>query len=129
MHQFIEKDLIELGYKTFNSNYEKRKYPNSYVKSYQKRIADDLGKKYFITLHETYEEDINKKYNRSRSNFETDCQFYIEIDKNKEETFDVNYFISNNPDYVQTYIEEMEVFFENLWTKLGCRYYEKWSES
>jgi len=128
MHEFIEENLIKLGYKTFQNRFSKSQHPESYIKSYQKRIDDDIGKKYFLTLHEHYDE-FNKKYNGNRSNFRTDCQFYIVKNQDKEDTFNVDYFLYNNPEYEQTYIEEMEEFYENLWNKLGCRYYEKWSES
>jgi hypothetical protein len=117
--QITEELLKKAGYKEFHSNW---KNSDCYIKSFQKRFDDELGKKYFITL-DMY--DYSKRV--LEYTFDCDSQMYIERDKKDGEykneiTFNVNYFV----DCYST-IEEMEQFFEKIWLTMSCRHYEKWS--
>jgi hypothetical protein len=69
--------------------------------------------------------DFSWSNNKHRNSWIVDTQFYIPRSEefHDDETFNVEYFINEN-----TTIEMLEGFFEKLWSNMGCRYYELWSE-
>lgn len=105
------KELIKHGYKTYDSD-----VLYSAVCLYQKRIKDDKGTKYFI--------DIYEYMLKSKDNYDK-CESYEArlVTSLKNDTYSLNillYCIDNN-----TTIEQLEKDIEDIWTKLGCDYYEK----
>ena len=104
-----KEQLIAAGYKPF-----KQKGIKEYTESfYQKRFDDDKGKKYFITLSEyDYRTYHQVPYDFS---YEPDVQF---------ETHGVTF---NATMLSPESVEQMEIFFENMWYNLGCDYYEEWN--
>lgn len=107
------KDLEESGYKKFKTTYKLSDY------GYQKRITDNNGTKYFITVliydynKEEYKH-INGVYGKVSLCF--DMQFY----ENKDI---VNVQYSANED---TSLKQLEDKIERLWVHLGSPYYEKY---
>lgn len=105
-----KEQLTAAGYKPFNQ-IGIREYTKSF---WQKRFDDDKGKKYFITIAE-YDnlEDKNRQFSQEFS-YSPFTQF-----ETHGATFDVEML---NPQSV----EQMEEFFENIWFKMDCNYYEEW---
>lgn len=94
--------LIAAGYKHFNQSHIKE-YTDSFL---QKRFDDEYGKRYFITIVE-YNHGVDKLYYIPFTEFESHGT-----------TFDIEMY---NPGSV----EQMEKFFENIWFKMDCNYYEE----
>lgn len=105
------EELIKHGYKTYDSD-----VLYNAVCLYQKRIKDDKGTKYFI--------DIYEYRLKSKDNYDK-CKSYEArlVTSLKDDTYNLNillYCIDNN-----TTIKQLEKDIEDIWTKLGCDYYEK----
>lgn len=117
------QELLDNGYKEFR--------PNSIItsanKSFQKRVSDDIGKKYFITVNyfEPYED---KPY----PSFEVDLQFEKKIDNITvvhnillfgfavyDEEKQIN-------DYSLMSIKTIEEHIESVWNSLNFEYHEKY---
>jgi len=98
------EDLLESGYQTFNAAVLR---PNSYI-SYQKRVQDNEGTKYFINIHRYEYEDGDR--------FEIDCQFTRDDDC-------FNIFMFNRDDHTIEYVEKT---IEDFWVLNKFNYYE-WS--
>lgn len=99
------KELIKHGYKTYDSD-----VLYNAMCLYQKRIKDDKGTKYFI--------DIYEYMLKSKDSYEARL-----VTSLKDDTYSINillYCIDDN-----TTIEQLEKDIEDIWTKLGCDYYEK----
>lgn len=105
------EELIKHGYKTYDSD-----ALYNAVCLYQKRIKDDKGTKYFIDIYE-YMLGLNKYHDDYRS---YEARLVTSL---KDDTYSLNillYCIDDN-----TTIEQLEKDIEDIWTKLGCDYYEK----
>lgn len=111
-----EEVLLRNGYKKFDNDWRKRLNPDTYIYSYQKRLDNETGKKYFITLNLDDYFKIALHYDKAWS---VSVQFYL----SEEETFNVEYFVYNH-----TTIQMVEDFYEKMWNAMGCGYYEKWDE-
>jgi len=109
-----KENLLNAGYKIYTSPISKNE--SHYVESFEKRFEDEQGKKYFIHLDCW---DLRKLVK-----FKEDVDFgaKVQFDNDKGETFDVSYFITSG----RTTIEEVERFFENMWVKMECSYYENY---
>ena len=105
-----QEDLISAGYKPF-----KQKNICEFTESFwQKRFDDDKGKKYFITLAEYDNSKYKDTYQfEGRYSFQSDTQFV-----SSGVTFNIEMLSPKS-------VEEMEEFFENMWVKLSCDYYEE----
>lgn len=106
------EELIKHGYKIY---YDSDVLYNA-VCLYQKRIKDDKGTKYFIDIYE-YMLKSNKYHDDYRS---YEARLVTSL---KDDTYSLNillYCIDDN-----TTIEQLEKDIEDIWTKLGCDYYEK----
>lgn len=106
-----QKNLIKAGYKLFDNFLNKNN--DSYLKSYQKEFRDEKGVKYFVTVDFYNLKDINSNLGIQ---FQTHVQFTLE----NEFTFDVEGL--NNQ---QITIDELEAFYEKIWNKMNCKYYDK----
>lgn len=105
------EDLIASGYKPFTS-----KILSQYSdKGYQKCLRDEKGKKYYITLIEydwdQFPEAVQQK--GYRYSYAPETQFNTQDGT----VFDLQMLSPES-------IEQMEVFFEDVWTKMNCQYYE-----
>lgn len=106
-----KQDLLAAGYRPFKQQHI-REFTDQF---YQKRFDDSVGKKYFITIAEydnrEYQDRIPKLKDFSyapESQFET-----------RGVTFDVEMFSPES-------VEQMEMFFEDMWKSMMCDYYERW---
>lgn len=109
--------LITAGYKPFTQRGLKE-FTNSY---FQKRFDDEYGKRFYITISEYDNKDIQQRYPESNTpdfSYAPDGQF---TDANGV-VFDIGMHSPKS-------VEEMESFFVNIWDKQCCEYYEKWSEA
>lgn len=104
--------LQQAGYRFYQNDGEHKEY---YVTSAQKRFDDDKGKKYFISI------DI---YHFSGTKFpfpwmyEASVQFTT--NQQDDEVFNASYNATGKT------IEQMEAFFERLWTQMECSHYEEY---
>lgn len=105
------EELIKHGYKTYDSD-----VLYSAVCLYQKRIKDDKGTKYFI--------DIYEYMLKSKDNYDK-CKSYEArlVTSLKDDTYSLNILLYCIDDNIT--IEQLEKDIEDIWTKLGCDYYEK----
>ena len=123
----FEQELIDSGYKIFKSAF-------SYsIRGFQKRLDDDKGKKYFITIWHWNHGKQHPEWNNApdKDSYEFDLQF--SIGKYQRELI-VNLKITgkNLPDEYEGEIislAETEEFIEKTWKDMGCPYYETWEES
>jgi hypothetical protein len=109
--------LVAAGYRPFPDRMAAEKLEDWYRCSYQKRIRDEIGTRYFITfLHGVVPAKHN--HGEERAFFTPSNQF------NKGSlTFNLEVLVHN-----QT-LEEIEHFFEETWTTMKLDYYEKDNES
>ena len=106
-----KENLLKSGYEVYKNNL--KKINECYVESYEKRFDDKIGKKYFIH-YDCYD-------NRHLSKHITKIDFQVEAQFNtNKETFNITYFASNS-----TTIEDIEQFFEKMFTKMNCKHYEE----
>ena len=105
------EELIKHGYKTYDSD-----ALYNAVCLYQKRIKDDKGTKYFI--------DIYEYMLKSQDNYDK-CKSYEArlVTSLKDDTYSLNILLYCIDDNIT--IEQLEKDIEDIWTKLGCDYYEK----
>ena len=105
------EELIKHGYKTYDSD-----VLYSSMCLYQKRIKDDKGTKYFI--------DIYEYMLKSKDNYDK-CKSYEArlVTSLKDDTYSLNILLYCIDDNIT--IEQLEKDIEDIWTKLGCDYYEK----
>lgn len=109
--------LLEHGYKPFQQR-NLKEFTNSF---YQKLFRDDIGKKFYLTLACYDNKDIQQRFPDSNTpdfSYEPDVQFTDA----KGNTFNASMLSPKS-------VDEMEDFFEALWQKMECEYYEKWSEA
>ena len=111
----FEKELVEHGYKKWNS--DNHIFNFDYL--YQKRFDDELGKKYFIDF-QFY--DYMKYYHehgisvKASVTFNNDNEESGKLDKTVWLDFDFNS------------IEQAEAFVEMMWKASNSQHYELWSE-
>ena len=108
------KDFTDSGYKQFP-----RSGLNNSDFGLQKLISDDLGKRYDITVW-VYDWAKYEKYNLPYSiSFAPDVQLKLQNDMH----FNVEMLL--NPDST---IADIESFYNDMWEKFNCQYYERWGE-
>ena len=119
MHKTLTpEDWIDQGYKKFTSTLRP-------LAAYglQKRFDDEVGKRYFITVWVYDNTAYMDKYEGwSRWSFQPEVQFNNTL----ENTFDVTLHHKNNEKWGVTPIEQVEEFFNVMWNRMKCEYYEKW---
>lgn len=105
-----QENLIKSGYSQFESCLNKDN--EMYLKSYQKKIVDEKGIKYFITI------DF---YDLSTVNKTLGIQFQTHVQFNSKSGF--TFDVSGLNDKKIT-IAELEAFYEKVWSNMDCEYYE-----
>lgn len=112
----IEQQLIRHGFKKFTNQLEKSSV--GYIYSYQLRVDDDKGKKYFIDV-DLYDYNLTPFVKTVPKSFLEDLrpQFYAQFNS-KGETFNV--------EWLEKDVEGAIAFFERLWQSMRCDYYENW---
>lgn len=105
------QSLKAAGYRSYESVTD-RNNPH-YRGSWQKRFDDEHGKRFFISVALFYLSFLPVRPERPHAEMQS-----TDADGNR---FDIAMHIDSD-----TTIEQMEAFFEKVWTTLGCRYYEKW---
>lgn len=116
----FEKEMINRGYKIHKDNYY-----NS-IRLFQKRVDDAFGTRFFINCyHRNYYKqgliyDAEQDYDR----YSFKVQF--DLDSKKEQTIDINYSgdMLPNPYREVTTLDDVEVFFDNMFIYLNAKYYE-----
>ena len=106
------KDFTDNGYKQF---------PNSGLNNsdfgLQKLISDEVGKRYYITVW-VYDWTSYEKYHLPYEiSFAPDVQLRLQNGMN----FNVEMLL--NPDST---IQNIEYFYNEMWEKFNCQYYERW---
>jgi len=114
------ENLVANEYKQFSDNFKKN--TDTYVCSYQKRFDNCKGKKFYITITVYDLSKINMSNKQWIGyNFSAEVQYNRMSDGRN--TFNVKYMINNN-----TTIQEMEDFFDDIWVKMECNYYDIFNE-
>ena len=111
------QDWLDAGYKRYNGS-----SLNSADFLLQKRVTDEVGKKYFIDIW-VYEHSKHDYYNVNPNlpavSFQPEVQFRRDPDMTMNVTFIMN---------KDSTIAEVEQQVECLWLFLEKPYYERWSE-
>ncbi len=103
------EELLKHGYKIYDDMHY------SAICLYQKRIEDDKGTKYFIDI---YEYMLNLKDYPDYKSYEARL-----VTSLKNDTYNLNILLYGIND--DTSIEQLEKDIDEIWTKLGCDYYEE----
>ena len=108
------KDFTDSGYKQFPSS-----GLNNSDFGLQKLIGDEFGKRYYITVW-VYDWAKYEKYNLPyRISFAPDVQLRLENGTN------VDVLMLLNQDST---IEDIESFYNDMWEKFNCHYYERYND-
>lgn len=102
-------------YKTYISGEAQRKYPHNYIQSAQRRVEDETGKKYIISMHQF--EIITKEGKQTCFGFEASFR-----NKNGK-LIDISV---NAKDKMS--IQEAEMFYESMWNTQVFEYLMKWDK-
>ena len=105
--------LAAAGYWRFTNNPLERHKP-TYVASYQKRFDDEHGKRYFITFDEHHFD-----WPDGGDQISMECNAHMTRDGATFELQSVQTFNST--------LACLEAFVADVWEKLGCEYYERFS--
>lgn len=107
------KDFTDNGYKQFsNSN---KAFNNSDF-GLQKRIDDEVGKRYFITVW-VYDWSKYPQHNQpNKLSFAPDVQLRLQNDMH------INVQMLLNQDST---VQDIESFYHEMWEKMNCQYYER----
>lgn len=110
-----EQQLIAKGFGRYYDNMKRRE---TYYCSYQLKVCDEKGKKYFVDVS-LY--DYNKSEFKSHlpKNMLEDYQmeFTAQLTTKQGETFNV--------DYLEKDVDKALEFYENMFQKLDLEYYEE----
>lgn len=118
------QELLDNGYEEFKSNSIRRKAH----RAFQKRVDNDIGKKYFITIYyyNSFTDNIN------RESYKIDLQFNKTVN-DIELTHDITIFEFGEYDekekvlkYDKINIKDIEDHIEDIWLKNNFNYYELW---
>lgn len=104
-----QENLIKAGYKQFNSYLNQSR---TYLASYQKKVRDENGIKYYITIA-FY--DLRELDKTAGIQFQAEAQFCLKDGF----TFEVSGF-----DNKEITIEELESFYGKIWDGMDCEYQE-----
>lgn len=120
----IPQDWIDAGYKRWETN--KTEINKLADFGLQKRIDDETGKKYFITVY-VYDWRPYKERGHigPEFGFMPDVQFgeFGESeDTNVSPIIDVTYHVRETDT-----VEKIEKFYEDMWEHLKRPYYERWN--
>ena len=107
--------LLGAGYTQFHDRMAEDSLGEWYRASYQKRVRDKFGTRYFITIRHSV---IPAMFgNPQRNSFAPENQFTKD-----GTTFNVEMLHHNES------VEQVEAFFDHLWTTLRLDYYERESD-
>jgi hypothetical protein len=121
IYNSFEQELIDNGYKIFQDNWK------SSIRGFQKRIVDDKGTKYFITLyHYNFKKQHPEWDALEKDSYQFDVQFRIDKE-GKDNCIDVRYSADVLPNEYRpvTTLKEIERFFEEFFITFNVDYYEK----
>lgn len=114
------EDWTDRGYKRYEISQQIRDFHKSADFMLQRRIDDEYGKKYFITVYvydrNRYPAEIRERLNE-RYGFMPTVHFELGDDKP---------FFAIEMNAINT-IDEVEDYFENFWLLLQKPYYEKFN--
>lgn len=103
--------LLAAGYKPFSQ----RNLKQFTSQFYQKRFDDSVGKKYFITIAEYDNREHQDRIPQLKDfSYAPESQF-----ETRGVTFEVEMLSPES-------VEQMEMFFEDMWTSMMCEHYERW---
>ena len=104
----FEQSLLDNGYKIFSQNI------NSAIRGFQKRIIDDTGVKYFVTIyHYNHAEQLGRDDIPKEDSYTSESQFTFQ-----EATSDLSYWEKDIS------LEDIENFFSSFWESMKPDYYE-----
>jgi hypothetical protein len=109
---FTAEDLLVAGYKRYHDSMEASKMGDWYQASYQKRIVDERGTRYFITVTHNHMRAIR---DHAETHFFTPSNQFSSGDRT------IN--IQMQPRPTDT-VADVETFFADLWVTMRLDYYE-----
>ncbi len=124
----IEHDMINDGWKKFISSYQQNSDPRFYVESFQTKIKDDMGTKYFINCDKS---DFSSSgldfFNRDHQFVYT---FKLQFTDEKRQTINIETvawkFYPTQINKQASTLDDVYVMAENMWESFGKHYYEKY---
>jgi hypothetical protein len=119
----FEQEMIDKGYTPFTSSF------NNSLRGFQRRIIDDVGKRYYITIwHYNHAEQLERDDVPKEDSYTADCQF--RFDKGgKDCTCNIEFWGDVLPNKYRsvTTLKDVEDFFEKFWYLMKPDYYEKYN--
>lgn len=118
----FEQEMIDKGYNVFTSSF------NNALRGFQRKITDDIGKKYYITIwHYNHAEQLERDDIPKEDSYTADCQFRFDK-KGKDATCNVEYWADVLPNEFRdvTTLSDIEQFYEDFFNKMKPDYYERW---
>lgn len=120
LNNSFEEEMNNRGYKIYDDNYY-----NS-IRLFQKKVTDAFGTRFYINCyHRNYYKqgiiyDVEQDYDR----YSFEVQF--NLDSKKEQTINISYSgdMLPNPYREVTTLDDVEVFFDNMFIYLNAKYYE-----
>ena len=103
--------LLATGYAQFHDRMAETSLGEWYLASFQKRVRDEFGTRYFITIRHAVIPEISG--NPRRNSFTPANQFTKD-----GTTFNVEMLHHDES------LEQIEAFFDSMWTTLRLDYYE-----
>ena len=119
MTMLAPEDFIAAGYHKFTG------YTGHYNADFglQKLIADDIGKRYYITIsvydNSKFKDSHPTYFKEQPWSFTPHVQFVI----CSRITTSIEFLITTD-----TTIAEIEEYFDRIWTRMNCEYYERFEE-
>ena len=118
----FEQGLIDKGYNIYNYHDPK------WSRLFQRCIKDDIGKKYYINVLEIEGHHWWGDYN---NRYQPEIQVDITHDNSRVETITIKYHSDLFPNQwrVISTLDDIENFFEKIFTNLNADYSEKYEEN
>jgi len=118
----FEQKMVDNGYNIFKSSFK------TAIRGFQKKIKDDKGIKYFITIwHYNHAEQLQRDDILQGDSYTADSQFRFNKTI-KDATCNIEYWgeVLPNEYWEVITLKDIEDFFEDFFNKMKPDYYELW---
>lgn len=121
-YEAIVDQMMEAGFREFKPN--KIAAPHA-ARAYQKKYVDGKGTKYFITCYEYDYSEFRDHGRPHPKSWEFDGQFDLRDGRSFNFQTVGWFFFPTEWGHKTCTIEDVEIFFENMWRNMSCRHYDE----